>query len=63
MELNAPDGQISMFQAHDLLLIGLGRDNKTVGHGIALDDQRVIAGGFEWTLDTLKKRVTIMKYL
>src|SRR5258706_8654552 len=44
MELNAPDGKLLVPHAHNLTLFGLGSDFETVGKGIALDYERVIAG-------------------
>ncbi len=47
MELDAPDREVLVADAHDFAFVGFGSDFEAVGEGIALDDERVIAGGGE----------------
>ena len=47
MELHALDRELAVAQAHDEAVLGLGADLEHVGHGVALDDERVVAGGGE----------------
>ena len=47
MELHAPNRKLLMADAHDFALLSLGGEFQAVGQGIALNDERVIAGGGE----------------
>ena len=47
MELDAPDGKLLVFDAHDFAFVGFGRDFEAIGQCVALDDEGVIAGGGE----------------
>ena len=55
MELDAPDGKLPVSEAHDLAFLGLRRDLKAFGDGIAPDDQGVIASGRERVWEALEK--------
>ena len=47
MELHAVDGELAVAQAHDFALGGFGGDFERGGEGLALDEQGVVARGFE----------------
>ena len=47
VELHALDRQLAVAQAHDRAVGGLGGDLEHVGQAVAVDDQRVVAGGLE----------------
>ena len=47
VELDAVDGESFVLQAHDFAFGGFGGDFQDVGQGVAFDDERVVAGGFE----------------
>jgi hypothetical protein len=63
MELNTPDRQMPVLQPHDLLFIGLRRDDKAIRHTLSLDDKRVVPSGFEGARDSLEQPVAVMNYL
>ena len=44
VELHALDRELAVAQAHHQAVLGLGGDLEHVGHGVALDDERVVAG-------------------
>jgi hypothetical protein len=43
MELHAFEGEFPVAHAHDLAVVGPGRDFEAVGQGLAADRQRVVA--------------------
>ena len=48
VELDAPDGVLFVADAHDFAFgFGFGGDLEGVGHGVAFDEERMIAGGVE----------------
>ena len=47
MELDAFDGQFFMPYAHDHAVLGPAGYGEALGHGIRLDDERVVAGRLE----------------
>ncbi len=47
MELDAVDGILPMADAHDFAFGGVGVDDERVGHGGGIDDERMVARGFE----------------
>jgi hypothetical protein len=47
VKLDSVDGERFVLQAHDFAFGCFGGDFKDVGQGVAFDDERVVAGGFE----------------
>src|SRR6266567_4443885 len=47
MKLNAPDGKFSVLYPHDFPFIRFSSDFQTLGQGVALDHERVVASGCE----------------
>ena len=47
VELHALDRELAVAQAHHQAVLRLGAHLEHVGHGVALDDERVVAGGGE----------------
>src|ERR1043165_6806987 len=60
MELNSPDGIQLVLYAHDFSFLGLGSNLQAVGQGIALDDQRMIAGCRERVGHTFEQSFAVM---
>src|SRR5205823_9382565 len=59
-ELHAPDGKFLVPDAHDLALLGLGGDFQKIRQGIALDDQRMVAGGGERIRHAFEQFLTVV---
>ena len=60
MELHPLDGHVAMSQAHQQAIFGLGDDLQTVGHRVAFDDERVVAGRREGIRQTGIDAGTVM---
>jgi len=62
VELHRFDGEASVAQPHDFaVIVGPCRDDEIVGHGFALDDERVIAGGDEALADAPKESAPVVQ--
>src|SRR3989338_4001138 len=61
MKLHAVNRMPLVPEAHDLLLVRLGRDGELLREGPALDEQRVVACRRERVVDALKDALAVMK--
>src|SRR5579859_1773485 len=62
MELHAPDRKILVPDAHDFAFVSFSGDFQTVGQGVALDDEGVIARGGKGIGHAFKEVLPVMLY-
>jgi len=60
VKLNAPNGVLFMFDAHDFAFIRFGGDFEAIGQGFPPYDQGMIASGGEWIGDAFEKVLAIV---
>lgn len=61
VKLNAVDGVLFVAQSHDLAFLRPCGDLQAIGKGVAFDDERVVAGGFERTGKSLENAGAVVK--
>src|ERR1022692_4219607 len=60
VKLNALDRKLAMAHAHDLAVVAFRRDLQARRHAATVDHQRMIAGGREWTDQSLEYTLASM---
>jgi len=60
MELDAPDGKLLVFDAHDFAFVGFGGDFEAIGECVALDDEGMVTCGGKWIGHAFKEVFAIV---
>ena len=63
MKLDAVDWKLSMLQAHDFAVVGLGGDFERIGQRFALYNERMIARRFQWLGQIFENAAMLMMNL